>query len=224
MFFRFFFRIFTFSSKNAVRHQNRPIFQPVFGSFFSSVSINSQKLHPAQRNPLQTANRAGCSPRKRWGFRHFSIHSGHMNTFASTPLPSELVSLLGSSLLGSGIRLISFFMAAHHREHLMRLCRTRALEHTVVSARKASGLQLTRRFIAFIAVFFVIAWPKLIAVFYPNVPISVGYSQRSGGFLSLGATERAHHHAARYASALRHRRALLRKRACGFETLKDFYD
>ena len=123
----------------------------------------------------------------------FSLHSGHMNTFASTPLPSELVSLLGSSLLGSGIRLLSFFMMAHHREHLMRLCRTRAIEHTVVSARKASGLQLTRRFIAFIAIFFVIAWPKLIAVFYPNIPISVGYSQRSGGFLFFSsAYEKLH--------------------------------
>ena len=82
---------------------------------------------------------------------------------------------------------------AHHREHLMRLCRTRALEHTVVSARKASGLQLTRRAIAFIAVFFVIAWPKLIAVFYPNVPISVGYSQRSSGFLFFSsAYEKLH--------------------------------
>ena len=116
-----------------------------------------------------------------------------MNTFASTPLPSELVSLLGSSLLGSGIRLISFFMMAHHREHLLKLCKVRAVEQTVISARKTSGLQLTRRAIALTAVFFVIAWPKLIAVFYPNVPISVGYSQRSGGFLFFSsAYEKLH--------------------------------
>jgi len=36
-----------------------------FRVYFSSVSIHFPKPHPAQHNPLQTANRAGCSPCKR---------------------------------------------------------------------------------------------------------------------------------------------------------------
>lgn len=105
-----------------------------------------------------------------------------MNAIPSTPIPSELVSLLGSSLLGSGMRIFSFLLMAHHRERLMRLCKASVQESTIVSARKASGLQLTRRIIAVSAVFFVIIWPKLVAVFFPEIPISVGYSQISNGF------------------------------------------
>lgn len=105
-----------------------------------------------------------------------------MNAITSAPIPLELVSLLGSSLLGSGMRIFSFFLMAHHRERVMRLCKSSIRESTIVSARKASGLQLTRRIIAVSAVFFVIIWPKLVAVFSPETPIFVGYFQTSNGF------------------------------------------
>ncbi len=76
-------------------------------------------------------------------------------------LPSELVSLLGSSIFGSTMRLLSFSIMAHHKERLLKVCKARALESSVLSARNAHpGLQLTRRLIAILAVFSVIVLPK----------------------------------------------------------------
>lgn len=46
-----------------------------------------------------------------------------------------------------------------------------------------SGLQVTRRAIALLAVFAIIVLPKLLAIFKPEVPIAIGYSQISDGFL-----------------------------------------
>jgi hypothetical protein len=106
-----------------------------------------------------------------------------MNTNAYPPIPSELVSLLGSSMLGSSLRLFSFLLMARHRERLMQFNRSHTcIEKSIVSARRASGLQLTRRLIALSVVFFVIIWPKIVAVFFPEIPIAIGYSQIDKGF------------------------------------------
>ena len=99
-------------------------------------------------------------------------------------LPSELVSLLGSSIFGSTMRLLSFSLMAHHKERLLKVCKAHTLEASVLSARHAhSGLQFTRRLIAILAVFSVIVLPKLVAIIKPDMPIAIGYSQFSDGFL-----------------------------------------
>ena len=100
-------------------------------------------------------------------------------------LPTELISLFGSSLFGSTIRLISFALLAKHHERLFALHKKHLLEISVVNARhtRIHGLQITRRIIALMAVFFVIAFPKLMALVHPEIPISVGHSQTTGGFL-----------------------------------------
>ena len=100
-------------------------------------------------------------------------------------LPTELVSLLGSSLFGSTVRLLSFSLMARHRERLFKLYHKKLTMTSIDQARKApqSGLQLTRRAIALLAVFSIILLPKLIAVFKPEIPIAIGYSQLSDGFL-----------------------------------------
>ncbi len=100
-------------------------------------------------------------------------------------LPTELISLFGSSLFGSSIRLVSFALLARHRERLFALHKKHLLEISVANARNArpQGVQITRRIIALLAVFFVIVFPKLIAIIHPEIPISVGYSQSTSGFL-----------------------------------------
>lgn len=47
------------------------------------------------------------------------------------------------------------------------------------------GFQVTRRIIALSAVFAVIVWPKLVAVFWPEVGVTVGYTEWHPGFLFL---------------------------------------
>ena len=107
-------------------------------------------------------------------------------------IPTELISLFGSSLLGSSIRLANLAILARHRERLFALHKQHLLEVSVANARNTphKHIQLTRRIIALIAVFFVIAFPKLVALFHPDIPIHVGYSQTTGGFLFFSGSEK----------------------------------
>lgn len=96
--------------------------------------------------------------------------------FANT-IPSELYAMLGSSMVGSSMRLISFIFMARHYERVLALRRSNLQAAMVNRARTTSSLQLVRRIIALSAVFFVIVWPKLIAVFCPNIPITIGITK-----------------------------------------------
>lgn len=100
-------------------------------------------------------------------------------------LPSELVSLLGSSIFGSTMRLLSFSLMAHHREKLLKLTKARLQENSIAAARNhpRSNLQLTRLLITILAVFSIVLLPKIIAIIRPEIPISIGYTQMSDGFL-----------------------------------------
>jgi hypothetical protein len=51
------------------------------------------------------------------------------------------------------------------------------------------GFQVTRRIIALSAVFAVIVWPKVVAVFWPEVPVVVGYTEWNPGFLFFEGSE-----------------------------------
>lgn len=106
--------------------------------------------------------------------------SSAMNT-----LPTELVSLLGSSMFGSIIRLIGFSVTSRHRERLIKLYTSQKMSQSIDRARKhpSVGLQLTRRAIALIAVFAIILLPKLASLLCPDIPIFIGYNQSTDGFL-----------------------------------------
>jgi hypothetical protein len=45
------------------------------------------------------------------------------------------------------------------------------------------GFQITRRIIALSAVGAIIVWPKVIAVFWPEIPVTIGYTEWNPGFL-----------------------------------------
>lgn len=105
-------------------------------------------------------------------------------------LPSELVSLLGSSIFGSSMRLLSFMLMAHHREKILKLTKAHLRESSISMARNhpRSSLQLTRLFITILAVFSIIVLPKIIAILNPEIPISIGYSQICDGFLFFSSS------------------------------------
>ena len=100
-------------------------------------------------------------------------------------LPTELISLFGSSIFGSAMKLWSFSITARHRERMIALNKKLLSGETGEILLKTSrqSLQLTRRVIALMAVFFIIAFPKLLVLLNPDVNISIGYSQLSDGFL-----------------------------------------
>lgn len=49
------------------------------------------------------------------------------------------------------------------------------------------GFQWTRRAIALTAVFFIVAFPKMVAVFMPETAVFYGYSEMGKGFLFFGS-------------------------------------
>ncbi|KAF0094026.1 MAG: hypothetical protein E1N59_2284 [Puniceicoccaceae bacterium 5H] len=102
--------------------------------------------------------------------------------------PLELVTLLGSSLIGGIMQISSRAMEARSRERTYFLQALNA-EASIISEARAcdnAGFAWTRRTIALLAVFFIIAFPKLVAVFAPQVAVHIGYSEWSGGFLGFG--------------------------------------
>lgn len=103
----------------------------------------------------------------------------------TTPLPLELITLLGSSFLGGFMRIWGASLRAKRQQHLMSLQTLHANASTIKDARQYEnkGFQWTRRLIALTSVFFVIAFPKIIPVFLPQIPVHIGYLELSKGFL-----------------------------------------
>lgn len=103
-----------------------------------------------------------------------------------SPFPTELITLFGSSLAAGLMRLYSGALEAKRLERLATLT---AISHKQqfasipVSSVSAKELQWTRRLISLLAVFFIIVYPKLVAVFMPQLPIHVGYHESKAGFL-----------------------------------------
>ena len=102
-------------------------------------------------------------------------------------LPVEMITMLGSSLLGGVMSIWGQSIKAKQEEQKMLMERANFQMKSVESARtyENKGFQVTRRIIALSAVFAVIVWPKIVAVFWPDVGVTVGYTQWNPGFLFL---------------------------------------
>jgi len=100
-------------------------------------------------------------------------------------IPFELVTLLGSGVMGGVMSLWSQSIKAKTAQHTMAIEALKAQAGAVDQARRYnnSGFQFTRRAIALSAVFAVIVWPKLVPVFWPEMIVTIGYTSFSPGFL-----------------------------------------
>jgi len=102
-------------------------------------------------------------------------------------LPLELITMLGSGLL-SGIMTLWGQSAKSKQDAFQRAIDGLAAQSEATDLARRyenKGFQVTRRIIALSAVFAVIVWPKLVAVFWPDVGVTVGYTQWNPGFLFL---------------------------------------
>lgn len=102
----------------------------------------------------------------------------------TTPLPLELITLLGSSIIGGLIKIWGASVHAKHQIHLMNIQALKVNASIIKDARQYEnkGFQWTRRLIALTSVFFIIAFPKIVALFAPATPIFIGYPELSPGF------------------------------------------
>ena len=100
-------------------------------------------------------------------------------------LPLELIIMLGSSLM-SGVMTLWGQSAKAKQEAFQRsidglAAQTKATD--VARRYENKGFQVTRRIIALSAVGAVIVWPKIVPVFWPEILVTVGYTEWHPGFL-----------------------------------------
>ena len=101
--------------------------------------------------------------------------------------PFESITMLGSTLLSSLLSIWSQSRKAKAEEQKLLITRgefdmktrKQALDHSL----KDKGFAWTRRIIALTAIFAIVLLPKLVAVFYPTVDVTVGYTNWRHGFM-----------------------------------------
>jgi hypothetical protein len=102
-------------------------------------------------------------------------------------IPLELVTMLGSSLLGGFMTLWSQSMKAKQEVFQRAIDGLAAQSKATDKARRYEnkGFQVTRRIIALSAIGAIIVWPKVVPVFWPDMPVVVGWTEWKPGFLFL---------------------------------------
>ena len=104
-------------------------------------------------------------------------------------IPFEIITMLGSTLLGGLMSMWSQSIKAKQAQQAMLMERAKFQAETVKDAREYEnvGFQWTRRIIALTSVFAIVLLPKLVAVYYPDVSVTVGYTQwNPGGLFRAG--------------------------------------
>lgn len=100
-------------------------------------------------------------------------------------IPFELITMLGSGLLSGVMTLFSQGQKAKQDAFNRAIEGLSAQSQATDLARRYEnkGFQVTRRVIALSAVGAIIVWPKVIAVFWPEIPVTIGYTEWNPGFL-----------------------------------------
>lgn len=101
-------------------------------------------------------------------------------------LPLELITMLFSTILGGVMSIWGQSNKSKLEQNKMLLSRANFEAKQVNAARDAGKTDThfawTRRLIALSAVFSIIVLPKIVAVWYPEVNVIVGYTEVQGGF------------------------------------------
>ena len=104
-------------------------------------------------------------------------------------LPLERITMLGSTVLGGVMSVWGQSIKAKEAQQKMLMERASFNAKQVAMARDAGKndkhFAWTRRLIALSSVFAIIVLPKLVAVFYPEVSVIVGYTEIQAGFLDF---------------------------------------
>ena len=106
-------------------------------------------------------------------------------------MPFEMITMLGSTLLGGVMSLWSQSIKAKQAEQKMLIQRAEVQQQGFKEAREYDnkGFQWTRRIIALTAVFSIILLPKLMPIFQPDVSVIVGYLEFKPGFFFIPEKE-----------------------------------
>jgi hypothetical protein len=102
-------------------------------------------------------------------------------------IPFEMITMLGSTVLGGVMSIWSQNIKAKQAEQKMLLARSKIQTEAFKEAREYEnvGFQWTRRIIALTAIFAIIVLPKLLPLIDPQAQVIVGYLEFKPGFLFL---------------------------------------
>ena len=106
-------------------------------------------------------------------------------------IPFEIITMLGSTLLGGFMSMWSQSIKAKQANQAMLMERAKFQQKAVQSAREYdnAGFQWTRRIIALTAIFSIVVLPKVVAIFYPEISVTVGYTEFRPGFFFIPEKE-----------------------------------
>ena len=100
-------------------------------------------------------------------------------------MPFEMITMLGSTVLGGVMSIWSQSIKAKQAEQKMLLARSKVQTAAFKEAREYEnvGFQWTRRIIALTAIFAIIVLPKILPLVSPDAHVIVGYTEWKPGFL-----------------------------------------
>ena len=99
--------------------------------------------------------------------------------------PFEIITMLGSTLLSGFLKVWSASRKAKEEQQKLLIARGNFQLQAIESARNYDnkGFQWTRRIIALVSIFAIVLLPKLVAIYYPDVDVTVGYTNWRPGFM-----------------------------------------
>ena len=105
--------------------------------------------------------------------------------------PFEIITMLGSTVLSGVMSIWAESRKAKAEEQKLLISRGEFEMKAVAAARNVDnvGFQWTRRIIALTAIFAIVVFPKLVAVFAPDIAVTVGYTQFKPGLFFVPEKE-----------------------------------
>jgi hypothetical protein len=101
--------------------------------------------------------------------------------------PFEIITMLASTVLGGLMSVWAESRKAKAEAQKLLITRgefdMKARKQSLDHGLKDKGFAWTRRIIALTSVFAIVLLPKLVAVYYPDVAVTVGYTNWNPGFL-----------------------------------------
>jgi len=99
-------------------------------------------------------------------------------------IPFELITMLGSAVLGGTMKLIGMNMEVKKLQTELLMKSAGMKMRAVQQARSVKNIdfQWTRRVIALSAVFAIIVWPKVAPIVVPGLPVELGWLDYNPGF------------------------------------------
>ena len=101
--------------------------------------------------------------------------------------PFEIITMLASTVLGGLMSVWAESRKAKAEAQKLLIARgefeMKAKKQSIEAGQADKGFAWTRRIIALTSIFAIVLFPKLVAVYYPDVAVKIGYTNWNPGFM-----------------------------------------